>query len=83
MPSKMTMDFAGVEASASFTNPAQVGDFGLIFSGAGDQLFEHGGRRGRSRISTSPIWPDGWSGCLRLWRTIQGRRLSSMDVLLD
>ncbi|WP_245848864.1 condensation domain-containing protein, partial [Mycobacterium palustre] len=39
LPSKMTMDFAGVEASASFTNPAQVGDFGLIFSGAGDQLF--------------------------------------------
>jgi amino acid adenylation domain-containing protein/non-ribosomal peptide synthase protein (TIGR01720 family) len=39
MPSKMTMDFAGVEASASFTNPGQVGEFGLIFSGAGDQLF--------------------------------------------
>ncbi|BBZ44471.1 non-ribosomal peptide synthetase [Mycobacterium parmense] len=38
LPSKMTMDFAGVEASASFTNPGQVGDFGLIFSGAGDQL---------------------------------------------
>ena len=39
MPSKMTMDFAGVAASASFTNPGQVGAFGLIFSGAGDQLF--------------------------------------------
>ena len=39
MPSKMTMDFAGVEASASFTNPGQVGEFGFIFSGAGDQLF--------------------------------------------
>ncbi len=39
MPSKMTMDFAGVTASASFTNPGQVGAFGLIFSGAGDQLF--------------------------------------------
>ena len=39
MPSKMTMDFAGVAASASFTNPVQVGDFALIFSGAGDQLF--------------------------------------------
>ncbi|WP_420492642.1 amino acid adenylation domain-containing protein [Mycobacterium servetii] len=39
MPSKMTMDFAGVAASASFTNPVQVGSFGLIFSGAGDQLF--------------------------------------------
>jgi amino acid adenylation domain-containing protein/non-ribosomal peptide synthase protein (TIGR01720 family) len=38
MPSKMTLDFAGVEASASFTNPGQVGDFGLIFSGAGDRL---------------------------------------------
>ena len=39
MPSKMTMDFAGVAASASFTNPVQVGDFSFIFSGAGDQLF--------------------------------------------
>ncbi|MGE2692117.1 AMP-binding protein, partial [Mycolicibacterium pulveris] len=39
MPSALTLDFAGVEASASFTNPGQVGDFGLIFSGAGDQLF--------------------------------------------
>jgi len=39
MPSKMTMDFAGVAASASFTNPVQVGSLGLIFSGAGDQLF--------------------------------------------
>src|SRR5262249_9489338 len=39
MPLKMSMDFAGVEASASFTNPGQVGDFGLIFSGAGDQVF--------------------------------------------
>jgi amino acid adenylation domain-containing protein/non-ribosomal peptide synthase protein (TIGR01720 family) len=38
MPSKMTLDFAGVEASASFTNPGQFGDFGLIFSGAGDRL---------------------------------------------
>ncbi len=39
MPSKMTMDFAGIAASASFTNPVQVGAFALIFSGAGDQLF--------------------------------------------
>ncbi|OBF63142.1 hypothetical protein A5787_15850 [Mycobacterium sp. 852002-50816_SCH5313054-b] len=39
MPSKMTMDFAGVAASASFTNPVQVGAFALIFSGGGDQLF--------------------------------------------
>ena len=57
MPSKMTMDFAGVAASASFTNPGQVGDFGLIFSGAGDQAGpQHGGRRrGHFRIPTSPI----------------------------
>ncbi|MFC3778948.1 condensation domain-containing protein, partial [Mycolicibacterium holsaticum] len=39
MPSALTLDFNGVEASASFTNPGQVGDFALIFSGAGDQLF--------------------------------------------
>src|SRR6185312_13860635 len=39
LPSKMTMDFAGVAASASFTNLGPMGGFGLIFSGAGDQLF--------------------------------------------
>src|ERR1700742_501006 len=82
MPSKMTMDFAGVEASASFTNPGQVGDFGFIFSGAGDQLF----------LSTAgPGGPfsnfDVADLARRLARVLvamtadPGRRLSSLDVL--
>src|ERR1700759_2076975 len=82
MPSKMTMDFAGVEASASFTNPGQVGDFGFIFSGAGDQLF----------LSTAgPGGPfsnfDVADLARRLGRVLvamtadPGRRLSSLDVL--
>ena len=39
LPSTITLDFAGVTATASYTNPGYVGGFGLIFSGAGDQLF--------------------------------------------
>ncbi len=82
MPSKMTMDFAGVEASASFTNPGQVGDFGLIFSGAGDQLFlsTAGADGPLSNYDVSDI-------ARRLGRLLvamtadPGRRLSSMDLL--
>ena len=82
MPSKMTMDFAGVAASASFTNPGQVGDFGLIFSGAGDQLFLSTAGAGGpfANFDVSDL-------ARRLGRVLvamtadPGRRLSSMDVL--
>jgi nonribosomal peptide synthetase DhbF len=82
MPSKMTIDFAGVEASASFTNPGQVGDFGLIFSGAGDQLFlSTAGAAGPfSHFDVSDL-------ARRLERVLAAmtadpaRRLSSVDVL--
>jgi amino acid adenylation domain-containing protein/non-ribosomal peptide synthase protein (TIGR01720 family) len=82
MPSKMTMDFAGVEASASFTNPGQVGDFGFIFSGAGDQLFLSTAGPGGpfSNFDTADL-------ARRLGRVLvamtadPGRRLSSLDVL--
>ena len=82
MPSKMTMDFAGVAASASFTNPGQVGAFALIFSGAGDQLFLSTAGRGGplSNFDVSDL-------ARRLGRVLvamiadPGRRLSSMDVL--
>ena len=39
LPSTFTLDFGGVAASASLTNFGLVGGFGLIFSGAGDELF--------------------------------------------
>jgi len=82
MPSKMTMDFAGVEASASFTNPGQVGDFGFIFSGAGDQLFLSTAGSGGpfSNFDVADL-------ARRLARVLvamtsdPGRRLSSLDVL--
>ena len=84
MPSKMTMDFAGVEASASFTNPGQVGEFGLIFSGAGDQLFlSTAGDEGPfANFDVADL-------ARRLERVLvamtadPGRRLSSMAVLDD
>ena len=82
MPSKMTMDFAGVAASASFTNPGQVGAFGLIFSGAGDQLFLSTAGAGGpfANFNVSDL-------ATRLGQVFAamaadpGRRLSSIDVL--
>ena len=82
MPSKMTMDFAGVEAAASFTNPGQVGEFGFIFSGAGDQLV-------LSTSSASGLFAnfDVADLARRLERVLAamtadpGRRLSSMTLL--
>jgi amino acid adenylation domain-containing protein/non-ribosomal peptide synthase protein (TIGR01720 family) len=84
MPSKMTMDFAGVRASASFTNPGQVGEFGLIFSGAGDQLFlSTAGDQGPfANFDVADL-------ARRLERVLvamtadPGRRLSSMALLDD
>ena len=82
LPSKMTIDFAGVDASASFTNPGQVGDFGLIFSGAGEQLFLSTAGTGGpfSNFEVSDL-------ARRLERVFAAmtadprRRLSSLDVL--
>ncbi|WP_068185775.1 non-ribosomal peptide synthetase [Mycobacterium sp. UM_CSW] len=81
MPSKMTMDFAGVAASASFTNPVQVGAFALMFSGGGDQIF-------LSTAGTdSPLANfDVAELAKRLGRVLvamtadPGRRISSMDL---
>ena len=64
------------------TNPGQVGDFGLIFSGAGDQLFLSTAGAGGpfSNFDVSDL-------ARRLGRVLvamtadPGRRLSSMDVL--
>ncbi|OBA84264.1 non-ribosomal peptide synthetase [Mycobacterium sp. 1164966.3] len=39
IPTAFTLDFGGVPASASMTNSGLVGAFGLMFSGAGDELF--------------------------------------------
>ena len=82
MPSTLTLDFAGVAASASFTNPGQVGDFGLIFSGAGDELFLSTSGAGEpfSNFDVSDL-------ARRLERVLvamtadPARRLSSVDVL--
>ena len=82
MPSKMTMDFAGVEASASFTNPGQVGDFGFIFSGAGDQLFlSTAGVRGPFSNFDVADLARRLGQVLAAMTADPGRRLSSTDLL--
>ena len=84
MPSKVTLDFAGVAASWSYTNPGPMGGFGLMFNGAGEQLFlSTAGTEGPfSNFDVSDI-------AKRLGRVLvemttdPGRRLSSIDVLDD
>jgi amino acid adenylation domain-containing protein/non-ribosomal peptide synthase protein (TIGR01720 family) len=84
MPSKMTMDFAGVEASASFTNPGQVGEFGLIFSGAGDQLFlSTAGAEGPFASFDVADLARRLGRVLVAMTADAGRRLPSMDLLDD
>ncbi|MCV7298533.1 amino acid adenylation domain-containing protein [Mycobacterium barrassiae] len=39
LPSRLTLDLAGVPATAAFTNHGPMGHFGLFFSGASDQMF--------------------------------------------
>ena len=82
LPSAFTLDFGGVAASASYTNSGLVGGFGLIFSGAGDQLFLSTAGAGQpfSNFDVSDL-----AG--RLERVLVAmtadptRRLSSVDVL--
>jgi amino acid adenylation domain-containing protein/non-ribosomal peptide synthase protein (TIGR01720 family) len=38
-PNAFALDFGGVTATATMTNSGLVGDFGMIFSGVGDELF--------------------------------------------
>ena len=38
MPLRLTLDFGGAEATASYTNHGPVGHFGLFFLGSGDEL---------------------------------------------
>ncbi len=80
--STFTVDFGGVAASASYTNAGLVGGFGLIFSGAGDELFLSTAGAGQpfSNFDVSDL-----AG--RLERVLVAmtadptRRLSSVDVL--
>ena len=82
LPSTFTVPFGGIAASASLTNDALVDGFGLLFSGAGDQLFlsTTGAGQPFSNFDVSDL-------ARRLQRVLvamtadPGRRLSSIDLL--
>ena len=82
LPSAFTLDFGGVAASASYTNFGLIAGFGLIFSGAGDELFLSTAGAGRpfSNFDVSDL-------ARRLERVLVAmtadptRSLSSVDVL--
>ena len=82
VPFRLTMDLAGVPATASYTTFGPVGHFGLFFLGAGDQLITAGAGQPFSNFDPSDL-----AG--RLQRVLvamaadPGRRLSSVDVVGD
>ncbi|MCB0943240.1 MAG: AMP-binding protein, partial [Mycobacterium sp.] len=84
IPSRLTLDFGGAQATASYTNLGPVGHFGLFFLGSGDEL----------SLSTAGLGePFASIGVTDLVERIQrivaamaadpGRRLSGIDVLDD
>ncbi|BBZ76973.1 hypothetical protein MANY_23100 [Mycolicibacterium anyangense] len=81
-PNAFALDFGGIDATATMTNSGFVGDFGLIFSGVGDELFL--GTLGAGRLFCKF---DAADLARRLERVLvamiadPGRRLSSVDVL--
>ena len=83
LPSIFSLEFGGVAASASFTNPGAAGDgFGLIFLSEGDDLSlgVSGGGQPFSSFDVSDL-----AGRLEQVLTAMtanpGRRLSSIDLL--
>ncbi|BBY59822.1 non-ribosomal peptide synthetase [Mycolicibacterium sarraceniae] len=81
-PNAFSLDFGGVAATATMTNSGFVGDFGLIFSGVGDDLFL--GTLGAGHLfSMFDVADLAW----RLQRVLAamaadpGRRLSSIEAL--
>jgi amino acid adenylation domain-containing protein/non-ribosomal peptide synthase protein (TIGR01720 family) len=81
-PNAFSLEFGGVIATATMTNSGLVGDFGLIFSGVGDDLF-------LSTLGAGHLFSnfDVADLALRLERVLAamtaepGRRLSSIAVL--
>ena len=82
IPTALTLDFGGVEASASYTNSGLVGGFELIFSGAGDQLFLSTAGAGKpfSDFDVSDL-AGRLQRLLVVMTTEPTRRLLSVDVL--
>ncbi|WND54148.1 amino acid adenylation domain-containing protein [Mycolicibacterium vanbaalenii] len=82
LPHAFSLDFGGVAATASMTNSGFVGGFGLIFSGAGDELYLSTLGAGRLYLNT-----DVADLARRLERVLvamaadPARRASSIDVL--
>ncbi|WP_156623047.1 AMP-binding protein, partial [Mycobacterium sp. 1164966.3] len=82
LPSRFTLPFGGVIASASMTNSGVVNGFGLLFSSDGDDLFLSTAHAGQPLPNF-----DGSDLAGRLERLLTvmcaspGRRLSSFDLL--
>ncbi|KUI42166.1 hypothetical protein AU197_06590 [Mycobacterium sp. IS-1590] len=82
-PTSFALDFGGVSASASMTNSGLVGSFGLVFSGAGDEVFLSTLGAGGQPFSNRDVCDlaERLQAVLAAMTADPSRRLSSIDVL--
>ncbi|WP_275579227.1 non-ribosomal peptide synthetase [Mycobacterium riyadhense] len=82
IPSRLSLNLAGVPARASFATFGPVGHFGLYFLGAGDQLslITAGSGRPFSGFDVTEL-AERLGRILMAMATDPGRRLSSIDLL--
>ena len=82
VPFRLTMDLAGVPATATYTTFGPVGHFGLFFLGAGDQqsICTAGAGQPFSNFDPSDL-AGRLERVLVVMTADAGRRLSSVDVL--
>nr|WP_282100935.1 AMP-binding protein [Mycobacterium sp. SM1] len=82
LPAAFNLDFGGVPAHVSFTNIGPVGGFGLIFSGAGNQLFLSTAGAGQPFSNFDPAdLVERLRRVLGVMSADPGARVSSVDVL--
>nr|WP_327533124.1 non-ribosomal peptide synthetase [uncultured Mycolicibacterium sp.] len=84
IPSRLTLDLAGVPVTASYTNHGPMGHFGLFFLGAGDQLFLSTAGAGEpfAKFGVANL-ADRLQHVVTQMAADPDRRLSSLDLLHD
>lgn len=83
-PNAFSLDFGGIAATAVMTNSGFVGDFGLIFSGVGDELFLNtlGGGNLFSNMDVADVARQ-LERVLAAMTAGHGSRVSSIEVVDD
>lgn len=84
IPSRLTLNFAGVPATATYTSFGPIGHFGLFFVGAGDEQFVTTAGAGQpySNFDVAEL-TQRLQRVLKAMASAPERELSSLDLLDD